>query len=225
VCLTSEASTLATDYYALPCTPLYLPCANGPERRVPTDAELHGLDAALFESFYSDLIYMQPDFGWSVLDSSAGGVVIGRVSDFQNKIVTQFVFRGGVLYCCTLDEPFELTDINDDNIIIGMAGISYVFGEFPLTAEPSYGELPFTVHGLPDDVPLVRPGNRLVSIDNQGMIVFAAAGGEKFILSPGWGEIPEEPPEPVPEPGFGVLVLLALVSGWMIRESFSVSRH
>jgi hypothetical protein len=80
-----------------------------------------------FVSFYSSIFPESitgpdPQFDWFITGISADGTVIGEVlggNDVVSAFDTQFVFEGGSITCCTIDEPYRFFDINNNDLIVG----------------------------------------------------------------------------------------------------------
>jgi hypothetical protein len=106
--------------FASPYTPYTLidrcigPCPSA-TRRIPTAAELAGLNMDAFAAFFGwgeD----RPSIAWSVTDSNREGWIIGVNSG--DGWDGSFIFRAGKIYCCNYD-GLMLWDINDAGDVIG----------------------------------------------------------------------------------------------------------
>jgi hypothetical protein len=161
---------------------------------VPTAEDTLGLDNALFANYFIAHgltgAVVNPQFSWTPIAANSEGEVIGRVSG-DNEIHTQFVYYQGQLLCCTTDDPFTLSDINDNDLIVGHyfeallangAGVPLPFPQIDPT-------LSFLVSG---------PG-RFTAIDDQNRIL-EDFQGQQYML------------QPVPEPSSAGLLCVAIIA-------------
>jgi hypothetical protein len=189
------------------CGGSYQPCVTTGEHRQPAPAEVVGLGEEAFYEYFraflpsTALPPLTPGmFSWSIAGSAPGGIVIGRV-DGISGIHTGFVFRGGKIVCCTLDDPFALLDMNIKGVMAGT-------DEFGLPA----------LFRLPSATPTGQPallafqvlnrqftlfGTHFLGVDNLNRVFGSTAAGQAFVLDP---TVPA-----VPEPGSIVLLATALL--------------
>lgn len=144
-----------------------------------------------FVSFYSStfpdsIIGPDPQFDGFITGISADGTVIGEVlggNDVISAFDTQFVFEGGSITCCIIDEPYRFFDINNNDLIVGgspdegssgllspaflaQGGCEFSACEIPFNLTPSAAAYFAALY------PFGRPSNfAFVAIDNRNRIL------------------------------------------------------
>ena len=156
------------------------------------------------------------NFTWTMA-SNANGYVFGHVDDTTFNIHTAYLWNGSSLQCCTLDDPYAITDGNDHDIFIGtdLAAVSNA-GQ-PLF--PAFLAGPSGPDALaPIDYALTPAAEALIgdawfsvvfqSIDDDNVILASWAGPTGWLLfTPGT----IISPAPAPEPAAALLLLPALL--------------
>ena len=184
------------------------PCPGAPAPRTPTAADLAGLTDTAFADFY------RPFFGdltgpwnWSITDSNIHGFIVGFV-DGPHTITAPFIFRGGKVLCCTIDDPARIFDVNDNDIFVGSSvpghGIigSGFFSGFMVGNSSLMPEFPGV--GPPD------PSVDFFAVDNAGDLWGSTHGGDingYFMLAP------------VPEPAAWILLATVCTVAFWRRGS------
>jgi hypothetical protein len=95
----------------------------GPHGGTPPAHYLNGLDNNLFVAYFElNLpgagVTSSSVFGFQIRGSNSSGYIYGHVLG-PNLIDTQFIFHAGQLLCCTIDEPYVINDLNDNNLLVG----------------------------------------------------------------------------------------------------------
>jgi hypothetical protein len=187
------------------------------------EEQLAVLPDALFRFYESQEITYEGDpflpFFGHFRDANARGTMIGGVGHQGGNFHSQFIYlphRG--VFCCTLDWPFVLNDINDLDVVVGATMYQAPHGSFldPFVGE---GELyyPFIVvaehrHTLGYVAPplfhhvlgAVVEGE-LTEISNDGLML---GKDFRFFGNPGTYNVMLVP---IPEPSSGIMVLGALL--------------
>lgn len=189
------------------------PCDVVATRRAPTAAELAGLNQSAFLTYMAPLLNGQTGaFNWSITDSSSSGFVIGSVSG-PNSIITQFVFHQGQVVCCSIDEPFRLSDINDNNYIVGFnpGGPPGLLLYAPSLQPGSMTPINYSVSLDPRvTASAFASVSTFTAIDNNNRILGSIRfGGPDFVITP--------TPEPT---SMALFVTAAAVLGWQFRKRF-----
>src|SRR5713101_4378164 len=179
------AGPLASTYQAVACDGIYAPCDFVGAERSPTSHDTAGLTSDLFRSFFEHkgiLRGMPGNITWEAEGSNDNGYVFGSVQG-PNMIRTQFLYREGELLCCTTDEPFFLSAINDNNILVG--GFATAPGPFIAYAGFDADKRKIPLNIIPD--PRVPLNNWLLygytAIDSHNNIL-AKGPGQTFVLDP-----------------------------------------
>ncbi len=161
---------------------------------------------------------MPGNITWEAEGSNDNGYVFGSVQG-PNMIRTQFLYREGELLCCTTDEPFFLSAINDNNILVG--GFATAPGPFIAYAGFDADKRKIPLNIIPD--PRVPLNNWLLygytAIDSHNNIL-AKGPGQTFVLDPVFHPRMSQDraaqgsslsSDAVPEPGSLLLMLVGVV--------------
>ncbi len=141
--------------------------------------------------------------------SNARGDWFGTVSDTMDGIHTSYVWNGGQVLCCLLDEPYTIVDGNDRGLFIGedIYGVSSggqpLYPTFLATLPGLFALTPVAYDLTPHAKSITVSGAEFVSIDDNNRIL--AIGGPT-----GWLEF-----DPVPEPATA-LTLIPLLAGFFL---------
>jgi hypothetical protein len=171
-----------------------------------------GPSNADFRTFFSTQLGVDlssDNFTWET-KSNANGYFFGHVDDATFNIHTAYLWNGSSLQCCTLDEPYAITDGNDHNMFIGIdpAGVSNA-GQ-PLSpaflAGPGgpLGLAPLSYTLTPEALALIGDAWLSVafqSIDNSNKILASWSGSGMLLFTP----------VATPEPAAALLLLPALL--------------
>jgi hypothetical protein len=126
------------------------------------------------------------------------------------QINTEFVYHAGSLLCCTEDEPFFLSDINDQDLVVGF-GFDKGFGPLLALATDAEANIPLTFIGPMYGFSPSAPVTFYSAIDDQDRIL-AKMRGQDFILSP------------TPEPAtvsLPITILVGCATIWLRRKKRS----
>lgn len=165
-------------YDAFPCTP-GIDCIFGSHGT----SSGSGPANADFQNFFAAQLGFDTSsdvFTWSE-SSNANGYYFGHVDDHQFAIHTAYLWNGSTLLCCTLDDPYAITDGNDHNLFIGddPYGVSNA-GQF---LYPAFLAMPGGPYGLPPaDYALTPPAMALIG-DNWWSVQFEAIDNGDRILA------------------------------------------
>lgn len=182
-----------------------------------------GPSNADFRTFFSTQLGVDlssDTFTWSTA-SNANGYMFGHVDDTTFNIHTAYLWNGSSLQCCTLDEPYAITDGNDHNLFIGIdpAGVSNA-GQ-PLS--PAFLAGPGGPMGLaPVDYTLTAAALALIG-DAWGSVQFQNIDNANVILASwdgptGWLLFTPETTVPAPEPAAALLLVPALLMMRRVRR-------
>lgn len=190
----SRASEIV--YNAYICT-LGVDCNVGthgtaPSSPGPTNADFR----QFFNAHLGGYDYSDASFAWST-KTNALGEWFGAVSG-PNEVHTQYLWQGGDMICCTIDEPYTIADGNDFGLFVGYdvyncsASGSPIPGAFLGEADGNtcLGAVPFALSEEAQAVldpylaydPISHP-LRFVAIDNENRIL-ATSGSTWFALTP-----------------------------------------
>ncbi len=191
----ADTIPLSASYEAIACGgPGHPACTIFAQVRTPTASESQGLDNDLFRQYFG-----QQQFTWTITDSNDSGFIIGHVLGtlpFVGVIDTSFIFHAGQLTCCRTDSPFHLTDINDNNIVVGgnaSGGTDFIGFADVMASDRHPVALNLINPPLHDDL------IDILAADDQNRFLALGASGQKYMLV-----------SPVPEPRSVISLVTAI---------------